>query len=284
MITAREEEAKVIREQIAQKHAMLKTLRSDAETAEENLRINQDLYKRHQRLNQSGYASDVKLLETKQALNQIRGGVNQLRNRISMTTAEISEFENRLASLAANYRDDANEKLGAVMAEQQQNAEVISKIKDRVARLEIKAPAHGLIKGLTVNTVGSVIQSGQTVMEIVPLDEELVVQVKIPPQHIGHVKADQKVQVKFSSFDFARYGVVSGRLTQISATTFVAEGGERYYRGLIALDQDYVGHDPRNVVMAGMTVMAEIITGQKTVLDYLLKPIHVAMKTAFTER
>src|SRR5690606_11816919 len=105
----------------------------------------------------------------------------------------------------------------------------------------------------------------------------------IQPQHIGHVHEGQKVEVKFSSFDFSRYGVVPGALEQISASTFKGEAGERYYQGRIALERNYVGHDARNTIMPGMTVMADIITGEKTVLQYLLKPIHVAMKSAFTE-
>jgi adhesin transport system membrane fusion protein len=141
-----------------------------------------------------------------------------------------------------------------------------------------------LLKALAINTVGAVAQPGQTLMEIVPMDEKMIVEVKIQPQHIGHLKTGQKVQVKFSSFDFSRYGFITGQLDQISATTFTSENGERYYRGRVDLLQNYVGHDQRNLVVPGMTAMAEIITGEKTILQYLLKPVHTAMKTAFTER
>jgi HlyD family secretion protein/adhesin transport system membrane fusion protein len=92
------------------------------------------------------------------------------------------------------------------------------------------------------------------------------------------------VHVKISSFDYSRYGFVNGELKQISATTFTGENGERYYRGLIDLSQDHAGRDRHNMIMPGMTAMAEIITGKKTILQYLLKPVHNAMKTAFTER
>ena len=107
---------------------------------------------------------------------------------------------------------------------------------------------------------------------------------KISPQDIGHLKVGQAVQVKFSTYDFSRYGFVKGTLDQISATTFQGDKGERFYQGRILLDQNYVGNDPDNVVMPGMTVMADVITGEKTILQYMLKPIHLSMKTAFTER
>lgn len=145
-------------------------------------------------------------------------------------------------------------------------------------------PSRGLVKGLSVNTIGEVIQPGQTIMEIIPLDKALEVAVKISPQDIGHLKVGQAVQVKFSTFDFSRYGSIAGHLEQISATTFSGENGDRYYQGRILLDQNHVGVNPENMIMPGMTVMADVITGDKTILQYMLKPIHVSLKTAFTER
>ena len=116
------------------------------------------------------------------------------------------------------------------------------------------------------------------------MDHEMVVQVKIEPQHIGHIKPGQSVKVKLSSFDFARYGLVNGNLEQISATTFNGDNGDRFYQGRVKLEKNYVGSDTKNLVVPGMTVMAEIITGEKTILQYLLKPIHNSLKTAFSER
>lgn len=284
MSNARREEKQVISEQITQKQRMIAALRSDLQTSQSNYQISNDLYNRRKDLNSKGYASDMQLLETQQRLNSLRGEISQLNNRAAAAQAEIREFETRLLSLNAGQRDEANERLNAVMADATQNAELIDKLQNRVKRLSIKAPVNGLVKGLTVNTVGAVVQPGQTLMEVVPVNEKLVVQVKIPPQHIGHIHPGQPVQIKFSSFDFSRYGFVSGKLDQISATTFNGENGERFYQGQITLDQSYVGHNPDNKIMPGMTVMAEVITGEKTILDYLLKPIHTAMKSSFTER
>ncbi len=284
MIKARAEEQKIIVEQIVQKRRSIKTLQSDLQTARSNYAITKDLHDRRAALNKKGYVSDVQYLETKQRLNEIEGTINQSQNRISVTHSEISEFENRLKSLDAQQHDQAHERLDQVMAEVDQNNELIEKMRSRVGRLEVKSPTEGLVKGLALNTIGAVVQPGQVLMEIVPMDERLVVQVKIPPQHIGHIKPGQPVQVKFSSFDFSRYGFVKGKLEQISASTFQGENGNRYYEGRVALDKHYVGNNPNNIIVPGMTVMADIITGEKTVLDYLLKPIQVAMKTAFSER
>lgn len=284
MTKARTEEQKIIAEQITQKQRMIATLRSDLSATRSNYGIADDMYQRRKSLNSKGYASDMQLLETQQRVNSMRGEVAQLENRIAGAQAEIREFENRLLSLNAGQRDEANERLNSVIADAAQNAELIDKLQSRVKRLVINAPVNGLVKGLAVNTVGAVVKPGETLMEVVPMDEILVVQVKIPPQHIGHIKPGQEVQVKFSSFDFSRYGFVKGKLQRISATTFNGENGERYYQGEVVLEQNYVGHNPDNRIVPGMTVMAEVVTGEKTILDYLLKPIHVAMKTSFTER
>lgn len=284
MSRARGEERKVVAEQIVQKRRMISALQSELATARENHAIAADLYNRREQLNRQGYASDIQLLEARRNLNNVSGEIGQLSNRIEVARAEIAEFENRLSSLEAGRRDEAFERLDQIMAEIAQNAETIEKLKERVARLDIRAPTDGLVKGLAVNTLGAVIQPGQVLAEIVPLDERLMVQVKIPPQHIGHVRPGQSVQVKFSSFDFSRYGFVQGRLRQISATTFSGENGERYYEGRIDLEKAHVGDNPQNAIVPGMVVMADIVTGRKTVLDYLLKPIHNALKTAFTER
>lgn len=214
----------------------------------------------------------------------IRGDIAQIKTRISMAGAEKAEFENRLKSLGATYNNNVNERLDAVLSEQIQNEELIAKLQDRVSRLAIRAPADGIVKGFNMTTIGGVIRPGETLMEIIPSGKNLIVEVKIPPQHIGHLKIGQPVKVKLSSYDFSRYGLIEGTLDYVSASTFTGEDGARYYRGRITLSHQYVGNNPHHPVSPGMTVMAEIVTGEKTILQYLLKPIHNSLKTAFSER
>lgn len=284
MRQARLKEERIIRDQIAEKKQALIGLQSELRTQRTNERITNEVYQRRKTLNQKGYASDIQLLDNEKRLNDIQGEIKNLQNRIVSAQTEINEFNGRLESLSARHRDEANERLGQALSEKAENSEIIQKLEERISRLDIRAPARGLIKGLNVNTIGSVVQPGQTVMEIVPLDEKLVVEVKIDPKDVGHIKTGQPVQVKLSSYDFSRYGFIEGYLDHISATTFSGEQGERFYRGRIILDQDHVGANHNNLIIPGMTVMADIITGEKTILQYLLKPVHVSLKTAFTER
>jgi len=283
-ITSRDEEALIIKEQISQKRNSINGLNAQLTAAQQNYAIVKDLYSRRVTLNKRGAASDVRVMETKQQMNEVAGQVSQLQSELNVAQDSIREFESRLKSLDARYQNEAHEELNRVEDQLAQNKQILEKVGTQIERLDVRAPVRGLVKGLEVNTIGSVIQPGQVLMEIVPLDKPLVAQVKVPPQHIGHLQVGQNVQVKFSSYDFSRYGSVPGTLTFLSPSTFTGDNGERYYQGQIKLSQSYVGKDNHNTIVPGMTVMADIITGDKTILGYLLKPIQISLKTAFTER
>jgi len=284
MAAAREKERAIISQQIQQKKQSIGALSADLQTARQNFSIISDIYKKRQEMYSQGVMSQVKLLETEQNYNLLQGQIRSINSQIAMAKSAIAEYENRLSSLDADTLDQANQQLDSILASRAQNNELIEKLRSRVDRLEVRAPVRGIVKGLNVNTIGSVVQPGQVVMEIIPTDQPLIVSIKIPPRYIGHLRTGQDVQVKCSSFDFSRYGSVKGTLDFISAATFAAENGERYFQGRVKLSRNYVGEDPHNTVMPGMTVMADIITGEKTVLDYLLKPIRNTLSTAFTER
>lgn len=285
MTGARGKEKMVIQDQVVQKRQYIGVLNSKLKTLQENMAIVQDKYDRIRELDERGSVAHIDYLEAKQELNSLKGESDKTRKEIMQAQSELREYEGRLSSMAAGHSDDAYQQLDVVVASLAQNSEIIAKQQERVNRLMVRAPVRGVIKGLAVNTIGGVVQPGQTLMEIVPLDKSLVVEARIPPQYIGNLKPGQPVQVKVSTYDFTRYGAVSGKLEAISATTFTGERGERFYRGRIVLDHSYVGKDRNaNAVMPGMTVMADIITGQKTILEYLLKPIQRSLQTAFSER
>ncbi|MEM6648717.1 MAG: HlyD family type I secretion periplasmic adaptor subunit [Pseudomonadota bacterium] len=281
---ARLQEGEIIRKQIAQKEQAISSLKAELQTVQETFSIVDTVYHRYADLYRQGAAAEMEVLAQKQSVNALRGDINRLENQIITAKTEFSEYKDRLASLNARHHDETHEKLDRVLAERTQNRDVIEKLEERVSRLKLRAPVRGFVKGVAVNTIGAVVQSGETIMEIVPLDKQLVAEINISPQDIGHVQVGQSVQVKFSTYDFSRYGFVKGKLEHVSATTFSDAKGERFYRGRILLDRSYVGDDPNNLILPGMTVMADVITGEKTILQYLLKPIHASVQTSFTER
>lgn len=285
MTQARDKESAIILDQIRQKRETLKALQSRLSTVERNIAVTKDMYDRRKTLQQGGYVSQISFLQSEREMNEARGQGAELSAQANEAKAALAEYAKRLESLNAGSRDDAYRQLEGVDNELSLNADLIRKAQDRVARLDVRAPVRGLVKGLSVNTIGAVVQPGQVLMEVVPLDKPLVAEVRIPPRHIGHIHPGQPVQLKVSAYDFARYGALPGTLESISPSTFEGSAGERFYKGRVILSHNYVGHSSgNNMLMPGMTVMADVVTGDKTIMDYLLKPIALNLKTAFTER
>ena len=135
------------------------------------------------------------------------------------------------------------------------------------------------------NTVGGVIHPGSDIIEIVPLEDSLVSEVKVRPSDIAYLHLNQEAIVKFSAYDFSIYGGLHGKVIHISADTITNERGESYYLVRIETDSSFLGSAEKPLkIMAGMTVTVDILTGEKTILDYIMKPIFKAKENALRER
>lgn len=281
---SKETEKQVIRDQIAQKKEYINTLNERSKTLKKNIKISKEILSMKEKMVTKGSISKKELLDNQRSHNDVQGQLAQTKSDIAAAKNALEEFQNRLFSQDAKYKDDAYAQLDKLEADIKQNKEVILKLENRVARLDIRTPATGLVKGLKLNTIGGVVEPGQTLMEILPVDKSLVVEAKISTSDIGHIEIGQNVKVKIRSYDFSRYGAVEGSLDFVTATTFLDDQNNPYYRGRVVLEKDYVGSNAVNKILPGMTVQADIVTGRKTILSYLLKPIGRAMQTAMTER
>jgi len=280
------ERQEVIIAQIEQKKQELALLDEQEETLSRNADLLLEEFLLREELYKKGLATKIAYLDSKRAVNDARGELSNLIVDRQRTSESLSESRNRLTELDTDSREQALTQMGVVTNELAQVVQSLEGVYDRVRRLKVQSPVRGYIKGLKVNTVGGVIPAGAIVMEIVPLDEELIVEARINTRDVGHVELGQPVKVKITTYDFARYGGISGELKEISATTFIDEvTGDPYYKGIVTLDRNYVGFDPeKNQVLPGMTVQADIKTGRKTLLEYLLKPVVSSVKTSFKER
>ena len=285
-LDAAENRRKVLSSQIEQRKQELalfaeqeETLSRDADLKLEELKLREALYTK-------GLTSKIVYLDAKRAVNDVRGELANMLVERQRTEESLDEARRKLEELDTNAKEQNLNEMGIVTNELAQINESLSRLFDRVRRLEIVAPVRGIIKGLKFFTVGGVVPPGAVIMEIVPLDKELVVETKITTRDVGHVEIGQPVTIKVTTFDFARYGGVTGELREVSASTFVDEqSGDPYYRGVVSMDRDYIGLDPSaNKILPGMTVQADIKTGRKTLLEYLLKPVVSSVKTAFRER
>jgi len=284
-LDAAENRRQVLRDQIAQREAELATFKEQEETLLRNLTILEDELAMRGDLYTKGLTSKMVYLDVQREVNDAVGDLAALTSERKQTEEALEESRNRLAESDTDNREQALDQMGDLQAEISALRQALGRIRVRVRRHDVLSPERGIVKGLQTNTIGGVIPPGGVLMEIVPVGKELLVETRITTRDVGHVKVGDPVTVKVATYDFARYGGIKGELRDISATTFLDENGEPYYKGIIALDKTYVGNDPeQNLVTPGMTVQADIRTGEKTLFEYILKPIYASVNESFRER
>lgn len=157
---------------------------------------------------------------------------------------------------------------------------------DRLVRSIVRAPINGIVKRIMVTTTGGVIQPGEKIMEIVPADDHLLVEVKIRPSDIAFIRPGQQAMVKISAYDYSVYGGIKGTVEQISADAIDEDRkDESYYKVQVRTERNYLGESAKHLpIIPGMTATAEVMTGKKSILDYLLKPLLKVQQNAMRER
>ena len=233
-----------------------------------------------------GATSRLDVVFAEQRVNDAQSESMQNKGLLTKAQQERQEALQELAKREDDVREQTLRELGKVTAELSKLEEGMDEIKDRVARLEVRSPVDGIIQDMPVKTVRGVLAPGALIAEIIPIGLVRFLEVKISTLDVGHVVLGQLVSVNVLAYDFARYGGLDGSLESISPTTFLeSEGVEPYYKGIIRLHKNYVGNQPSiNEVLPGMVVQADIHTGSKTLMEYLLKPIYASVDRAFRER
>lgn len=199
--------------------------------------------------------------------------------------ASIRESEANLINLGVQFKAQAREEFVQTIGEIAVLDETIKAARERVTRTIMRAPVKGIVNALPVTTIGAVIRPGENVVEIVPIEEKLLVEVRISPKDVAFISPEQKVSIKVTAYDYTIYGDIPGIVKRIGADTTTDENGESYYRVTVETLQNFiVRNNEKLILIPGMVVTADILTGQKTVLDYLLKPITKARYEAARER
>lgn len=284
-VQARTEAAHVLQSRIQQKQNEVELLSKQETTLATKVTLLREEFALRKRLTERGLSSKVSFLEIRRTLNQAEGDLAQIALKNQLTRHALEESQVNLRELVAQLSSQAMTEMSAVRAEHAQVQEALKRLESRVEGTQITAKVAGIVQSLGVHSPGGVVAPRAVLLEIVPLDRELVVEARVSGRDIGHVKANQPVNVKLTAYDFARYGGVSGWLRQISPSTFLDERGEPYYKAVIVLDKAYVGSDAfSRPILPGMTVQANIMTGNKTIMEYLLKPIYTSVQQALQER
>lgn len=284
-LDTRESTLSILDRQIDQRMQRVRQLEIALSVAKEHQSLTGELSEMREDLASRRLINRTVLLETRRAKVTASGEVARLTEEIGVAKQELAEVRNRRTDTQNQSRRDILAELGAVRAEMAEVDETIQRLQARVDRLEVRAPSRGYVQDLRVQTIGQVVQPGALLMQIVSDKAVLEAEVRISPRDIGFVRVGQPVNLRVTSYDYSRFGVAKGFLKRVSASSVVGDDGHPFFRGLVELENPYVGGVPgRNLLQPGMSVEAEILTGEKTLLAYLTKPLIDVISMSFHER
>jgi len=279
--------------QVAQLHGQksqrdldIKSLQAERRSIASNLGVINEKYRISKDLIKDKLTSRLEHLQLASDMKQLQGRINVIDVNIPRARAAKEEADNKLKGVKLNFQNEAQQELNDVEQAIARTKEALNRATDQVDRTTITSPIEGIVKSLQNHTLGGVVQPGATVMDIVPRSENLVIEAKLHPNDIGFVSKGQQVLVKVNTYDYARYGSLRGKVKSISADSLTNEQtGEPYFLVKVLTDQNYLGTNANSFpITAGMQVMVDIKTGEKSVMEYILKPVIMLQHESFRER
>lgn len=253
-------------------------LARNAELAQQELDITEPLV-------ETGAVSQVELLRLQVAVNESLGELESVRLAIPRAKTAIEEAREKISEREQQFRSEAQSELSEARTQLSRLSISNVALEDRVRRTEVRAPVAGTVKQILVTTEGAVVQPGMDLVEIVPSNDSLLVEARIRPADIAFIHPGQDATVKLTAYDFAVYGGLDATLEFISADTIVDERGEHFFKIQVRTDKNHLGTDANPLpIIPGMVATVDILTGEKTVMDYLLKPLRRAQESALSER
>ena len=239
---------------------------------------------RHE-LAQRNAVSQSDLLRMKSEHASIESDLKSAIDSVVVATHALMEERKRRDDLLARQEKVLEQEFEHAQNELASVYSAMVKAKDRVDRLQVRAPVSGIVQGIAVNTINAVVQPGEVIMQIVPIEDELIVESRLMPNEVGYVRAGQIADIRVDSFDSTRYGTIKGTVRQVSPSTYLDEKATPYYKVKVGLERSWLGDDPTQMtVIPGMSVQVDILTGSKTIMQYLLKPVTRGFNSAFTQR
>lgn len=231
---------------------------------------------------ESGAVSPVEVLRLQREVNKAEGELKQTRAQLSRVSASISEAEGKLAGVDLEFSNGVREQLADTVNRINALTEAGAGLSDRVRQTNLLSPVTGTIKQLLYNTVGGIVLPGRDIVELIPADDSLLVEVRVRPQDIAFMAPGQVANVKVTAYDFVVYGGLEGKVEQIGADTVLDEEGNAFYEVSVRTTTVAFGKD--QPIIPGMTVEVDILTGKKTIMAYLMKPVLRAQQRSLSER
>lgn len=277
-----DEQLSISRSQLEQRQRELQEVRAKLvqvtralELANQELTVTTPLLK-------SGAVSEVEILKLQGEVSNAQGARQQALAQEQRLIAAVEESEGKVREVELNEVNKWRTELSETLAKLSSLSETGTGLADKIKYSEIRSPVHGTVQKLYTNTLGGVVQPGHEVIEIIPLDDQLLIEARVAPKDIAFLHPGETAIVKFTAYDFAIYGGLTGTLEHISADTMKDDKDNVFY--LVRVRTERSGFDASLPIIPGMTAQVDILTGKKTVLSYLLKPVLRAKQNALTER
>jgi adhesin transport system membrane fusion protein len=256
---------------------------------QEQLKISHNLVSKELSLTyplaKSGAVSQVDVLRLERTVNDLKGEVESNELALPKLQANLEATKKKIDEITTNFRTDARMQLNDARAALKSLFESNLALADRVARTSIRSPVKGTVNQIKIKTIGGIIQPGQDMMEIVPLEDSLLIEAEVRPADIGFINLNMQAMVKLTAYDFSIYGGLKAKVVHISADTILNEKKEGFYVVKLRTDKNYLEHNNKKLpIITGMRASVDILTGKKSVLDYVFKPILKAKQNALTER
>jgi adhesin transport system membrane fusion protein len=272
----------ISQQQLLQRRQELLEMKSRRAAALRSLELTEQELARTKPLLSTGAVSEVDILRLERELSKSRGDAEQALAQIHRVESAILEAQGKVKETELSFRNDARKELAENLGKLNAINEGAVALNDRVDKSQIRSPVRGRVQRLLANTVGGVVQPGKDLIEIVPLDDVLVLEAKVQPRDIAFIHPGQDANVKFTAYDFSIYGGMDAKVENISPDSVVDERGNAYYLVRVRTDRASLGD--KLPIIPGMTAEVDVLTGKKSVLSYLLKPVLKAKQLALRER
>ncbi len=274
----------ILEQQKNQKSQEIRELKSKQSQLEKSRNLVQQELKITRPLVKQGIMSEVELLRLERQANDIQGEMETTRLGIPRIESALEEVKQKIEEAAVNFRSLAQSELNENKAKLSGLSESNVALEDRVKRTAVRSQVRGTVKQIKVNTVGGVVQPGMDLLEIVPLEDNLLIEAKVRPSDIAFLHSGQSAMIKFTAYDFSIYGGLTAKLEHISADSITNEKGEPFFLIRLRTDKNYLGDIKHLPIIPGMITTVDILTGRKTILDFLMKPLNKIRERAFRER
>jgi adhesin transport system membrane fusion protein len=276
----------VLSDQLRQRQHNVTQLQAELHAAENNHALARERFAMADDLVKDGLMPKLEYVQLKQEVQKYAGDAGSLRAQLPKAQSAVAEAESRIAEEKNTVKRRALEEMADIERRIARAREALVRTTDQVTRTEIRSPIDGVVQSLRYHTIGAVAQPGEPLMEIVPTQARLVVEAKLSPTDVGQVKVGQPTVVKISTYDFSQYGALEGLVTYIAADSQTdPQSGSTYFRVVAETDRIYLGGQPGELpITPGMQATLDIHTGERSVLELLLRPVKMVGSQAFRER